>query len=371
MTAPTPTAPPTPQPTASRPVSARPSAPNRLAVPAKPAAVTAGNAAALVTSVAMVAGPVAWTAAAAAGGVAASVYAARKIRRSRRAPRVGSAGGNARSGGRSGFRWPGFGGSRRSASSPSAGARGRATPTGRPAAPRPPGSKPSPRPRQPVSTRPNTRNRRPAGNPVTRASGRLARAIARGTGRALRWGALGLARLTGRALAFLWRAFRRAVRSLIDAEAQPQPAPPPVRDTQPTVNRPTEGTRPMPEPSAPLDQVPTGTSPLFVAARRLHAVAVDHEIGGMLEMRTEAHELPLVLTEVTAAIQARIDKCGQLPIEPDYAQALAAIAASLVAIATSSRRMGPLFDDLHAEKILRLLKPQINEGKWDTVQNKP
>lgn len=123
----------------------------------------------------------------------------------------------------------------------------------------------------------------------------------------------------------------------------------------------------MPQPQ-PLP-APAPVGPVYQAARRLHGTAVDHQVKGMLEVRTEAHELPHTIAEVAAAIRARAAACAKEPLDQAYAAHLAQIAVVVDTAAQAARSLGPSFDALHDTEVRRLLQPRPNEQKWDTSAN--
>jgi hypothetical protein len=119
------------------------------------------------------------------------------------------------------------------------------------------------------------------------------------------------------------------------------------------------------------EPLPTANTdgPVFQAARRLHAVAVEHKVQGTMQIRDEIHTLPLTLNEVAAAIRARVAECGQSAVDPLVQSALAHIANLVQTAANASKAIGPQFDDIHRVEIRRNLRPRQGEQKWDVAAN--
>lgn len=174
-------------------------------------------------------------------------------------------------------------------------------------------------------------------------------------------------------------------------QTRPQTPTQPQRRTGSTVRRPNTH-QPQPNTSRPPVSTPGGTSPssngrnpvmsaqgqhtpqptslFFQSARQLFANAVKFKPKGMIEVRTEAYELPHSLQDIAAALRARAQECTKQPLHSNFAAALVQIAATVESASQASRTLGPAFDALHPTEVARILKPRVNEGAWDTTNNR-
>lgn len=406
-----------------------------LTVPAKPALVTGANVAALAGTAAVAAGPVGWAVAAGVAAAAGGGYVVRRavVRRTPATGSAdrGTAGGRQRSG----LRLPGSGRAttRTAAAAGGTGRRGAATPAGTGRSPSGrttsspsasgrrslnplnalrsmTGRRALARGASPGSGRTRTgagtsgRSGRGIGSgPLGRASrsaGRLAAAPARALWsaakqrRAARRAASASA---GRATSGRWNRMRRFVRRHILGQQPPtrtpsktQPAPGTRRSTGDQVrrSRPAPGAaerapapRPMPihnrtngrpsMSSAKSGNPPQPSSPFYHAARQVHAAAAQFEPRGMMQVRTEAYEMPHSLGEIAAALRVRAQACTKQPLHPQLAQAIAQVASCVDAAAQAARQIGPAFDGLHPTEVARVLQPRPNEQAWDVANNRP
>lgn len=119
----------------------------------------------------------------------------------------------------------------------------------------------------------------------------------------------------------------------------------------------------------PLPAAPAPVGPVYTAARQVHAVAVNSQIKGTMELRTEAWEFPHTIQALADAISARATLCTREAVDPAYAAHLMQIAATVQAAAQAARSLGPAFDALHEKEIRRITQPRPNEAKWDTSAN--
>lgn len=117
-------------------------------------------------------------------------------------------------------------------------------------------------------------------------------------------------------------------------------------------------------------KAPVAGGPLYQAARQFRAAASAHTVKGTMEHRNEAYDMSFAVAELSEAIRARVAHCGQDGVEPAYQQLLASIAGMVDTAAVGAKRLGPAFDDLHREKIKRILNPLPGEAKWDTTVNR-
>lgn len=350
---------------------ARPPAPERsasprtpsgqLAIPAKPAAVTGANAAAVTASAVAVSGPPGWAAAAAVGAVAAGVIVYRRVRR--RSP---SRSGFSRSAGLFGgrrrplFGASPFGGGRTSRSTRARGG----SPFG-PGSPRSSANRPSPR------SRPGTPGSGGRGRPGqtwrTRA-GRLASALAARFGR---WTARLLWRLLRALARALWHGLCFIVRQAVGKEAAGE-----TRNTRPTVDR---GDNPPPAVATPArptvegvpmpNTTPEPIGPVYQAARAFERVSAEYKIEGTMELRTEAYELPHTLNAIAAGIQHRVSYYATEAVVAEYSAAVKSLAEAVQSVANQAKNLGEQFDALHRERVDRILRPMPNEQRWDTTNN--
>lgn len=185
-----------------------------------------------------------------------------------------------------------------------------------------------------------------------------------------------------------YRKLRRWTKRRVLGQPDPQPekktavtkAQPEARRTGDKVRRP-DGTITTKDSGAEGDptmagngnqhKAPQPVGPVYQAARRVHATAVEYTVKGTMELRTEAWEFPYTIGELAAAIRARVQHCTREAVDPAYAQALAQIASTVDAAAQAAANLGPAFDALHKREIDRILRPRANEDKWDTTANRP
>jgi hypothetical protein len=118
-------------------------------------------------------------------------------------------------------------------------------------------------------------------------------------------------------------------------------------------------------------QTPQPSSHFWHSARALHAAAAKFQPRGMMEVRTETAELPHALAEVAQALRTRAQACTKHPLHPQIAQLLMQVSACVDSAAHASKQLYPAFDALHPTEVTRILKPRPDEGKWDTVNNRP
>jgi hypothetical protein len=116
---------------------------------------------------------------------------------------------------------------------------------------------------------------------------------------------------------------------------------------------------------------PQGTTPLFQAARQVHATAASYKPKGMLARRLEAYEMPLTLGEIAAGLRLLAHThTSNEPLNSAYAAAVMQIAATVETAAQASKQLFPAFDALHPTQVRRLLNPQPGEEMWDTINNR-
>lgn len=463
------TAPPTTERRPTRPRATGPQPATTLTVPAKPAAVTGANLAAIVGTAVAATGPVGVAvatvaAAGGAGGYAAYRAVARRRARNNTAAPYAAVGGTGRSGGaprlgRAGSASPGgraggarpspsprggagrsgggastlgkggrlgalFGGRkgggaaaggagrsatgrtggsaghRRAGSTPGSGSRGPLTAGKVAAARRKIAARREPGPRLSDAVRKataRTDGKRPTAGQAWRAA---RHAITgdnpkkRGTLRRAAAGLVAGAVAADKAQREQWKARKRAEaarKAKNDRVATPkaQPSTPP-RQTGGTVRRPATSApheqkrqpTPTPRPGSTISNernpvmnsqgqsTPQPTSQFWQSARQLLANAVQFKPKGMIEVRTEAYEMPHSLAEIAQAIRARAQECTKQPLHPNLAAALMQIAATVESASQASRTLGPAFDALHPTEVTRILKPRVNEAAWDTTNNR-
>jgi hypothetical protein len=118
-------------------------------------------------------------------------------------------------------------------------------------------------------------------------------------------------------------------------------------------------------------QVPQPSSHFWQSAQQLHGAAAKFQPRGMMEVRAETAELPFALAEIAQALRTRAQACTKHPLHPQIAQLLMQVSSCVDAAAHASKQLFPAFDALHPTEVARILKPRPDEGKWDTVNNKP
>lgn len=415
-----PTAPPKPA-SASKSKAAQPDPRTTLTVPAKPAAVTAANVAAIGGTAAAAAGPVGWAVAAAVAAAGGGFYVARRVVRRSRAETartatvIGGGSGLGRLGGGSAGRSRGTGvgglgrGARAGTSAPGSSA-GRAVAGRRwPSLGRSRGQARTSRGGGTTGGR-DAGGRRGALGQIGRGLGAVGRGAA-GPARAA-WKAAKTRRANTKAAraagtkgpGMVARARRLMHRNVLGKPATAKPdagkrttagadgaAKRPPRRTGTTIRRapdPTVGADqtqrgPVPKPdrrsterkptmsgNGNTNGGPQPSSHFWRSAQQLHGAAAKFEPRGMIEVRNECFELPHALGEIAAALRVRAQAVTKQPLQPALAAAIMQIAACVDTAAQASRQLGPAFDNLHPTEVARILKPRPNEQAWDVSNNR-